>query len=109
QDIVITATNSNVPVLEGEWLAPGQHVTSIVGSNVGLLNAGHTATKRRELDDTSVSRAARIGIVSKEQARHDEQADIFEQAQRGICDWDAVVELTELLEPGKSYVAGGEE
>jgi hypothetical protein len=99
QDIVITATNSNVPVLEGGWLTPGQHVTSIVGSNVGLFNAGQTATKRRELDDESVRRAARIGIVSKEQAQRDEQADIYEQGLRGVCDWDSVVELTELLVP----------
>ena len=36
-DVIICATNSNVPVFDGDWLVPGQHVTSIVSSNVGLI------------------------------------------------------------------------
>src|SRR6185436_8383786 len=36
-DIILCATNSNVPVFDGNWLMPGQHVTSIVSSNIGLL------------------------------------------------------------------------
>ncbi|HEY3151265.1 MAG TPA: hypothetical protein VGK65_06340, partial [Candidatus Binatia bacterium] len=36
-DIVLTATNSSVPVFDGNWLQAGQHVTTIVGSNVGLV------------------------------------------------------------------------
>ena len=35
-DIVLACTNSSVPVFDGDWLVPGQHVTSIVGSNVGV-------------------------------------------------------------------------
>ena len=34
-DVVLTATNSNVPVFDGAWLEPGMHVTSIMGGNVG--------------------------------------------------------------------------
>ena len=29
-DVILCATNSNVPVFDGNWLVPGQHVTSIV-------------------------------------------------------------------------------
>src|ERR1044071_7285234 len=31
-DVILCATNSNVPVFDGGWLRPGQHVTSIVSS-----------------------------------------------------------------------------
>ncbi|MBM2805969.1 MAG: ornithine cyclodeaminase, partial [Deltaproteobacteria bacterium] len=38
-DIVLAATNTNVPVFSGAWLREGTHVTSIVGSNVGMVEA----------------------------------------------------------------------
>src|ERR1051325_1104724 len=42
-DLVVCATGSNVPVLYGEWLAPGAHATSRVGSNKKPLLAGLVA------------------------------------------------------------------
>jgi alanine dehydrogenase len=56
-DVIICATNSNVPVFEGEWLIPGQHVTSIVSSNIGLLKRGFVHEMRREIDDRTLERA----------------------------------------------------
>jgi ornithine cyclodeaminase/alanine dehydrogenase-like protein (mu-crystallin family) len=53
-DVLLTATNSNVPVFSGEWLQAGAHVTSIMGGNVGLACAGVAAKPRRELDDTTI-------------------------------------------------------
>src|SRR5690606_27704699 len=50
-DIICLATGSNVPVLFGEWLEPGQHVTSIVASNKGVLAQGSVSRPRREFDD----------------------------------------------------------
>ena len=35
-DVIVCATNSNVPVFDGNSLEPGQHVTSIVSSNISL-------------------------------------------------------------------------
>jgi len=35
-DVILAATNASVPVFDGNWLEPGQHVTSIVGSNARL-------------------------------------------------------------------------
>ena len=52
-DIILTATNSSVPVFDGNWLEPGQHVTTIVGSNVGLVKGAFAAAKRREIDDAT--------------------------------------------------------
>lgn len=102
-DIVLTATNSNVPVFDGTDLRPGQHVTSIVGSNMGLVKAGHARAQRRELDDATLLGANRIGLVSKGQAIHDRQGDIFAQVESGQLSWDNVVELTELASgaPGR--------
>src|SRR5262249_60822769 len=56
-DVVLAATNSSVPVFDGNWLEPGQHVTTIVGRNVGLEKGGFTAAKKREIDDTTRARS----------------------------------------------------
>lgn len=56
-DVILCATNSNVPVFDGNWLVPGQHVTSIVSSNIGLLKRGHVKEMRREVDDRTLERA----------------------------------------------------
>jgi ornithine cyclodeaminase/alanine dehydrogenase-like protein (mu-crystallin family) len=102
-DIILTATNSNVPVFDGTLLRPGQHVTSIVGSNRGLVATGRVSAGRRELDDATLIGANRIGIVSKAQAIHDQQADIYDQVVAGDLSWDDIVELTDLVSgtPGR--------
>jgi len=96
-DIVLAATNTNVPVLNGAWLREGTHVTSIVGSNVGMVQAGVIAQKRRELDDETLACAAIIGIASRALAEQDQQADVYEQVQSGLISWDKVVELKEIV------------
>lgn len=52
-DIVACATNSHDPVLDGDWLAPGQHVGSVQG---------------HELDGRTLERAALIVVRSREPA-----------------------------------------
>ena len=42
-DIVVCATNSNVPVFDGSLLEPGQHVVTVVGSNSALVEGGLNA------------------------------------------------------------------
>ena len=96
-DIILTATNSSVPVFDGNWLEPGVHVTTIVGSNVGLVKGGFTRAKRREIDDTTVQRSDVIGIASVQQAIQDEQADIFDPVQKGIIRWEQIIEIGEIL------------
>ncbi len=96
-DIILAATNTNVPVFSGEWLVEGMHVTSIVGSNVGMVQAGVIAHKRRELDDETLKRAAVIGIASRELAMQDQQGDIYDQVESGELSWDAVAELREIV------------
>jgi alanine dehydrogenase len=96
-DSVLAATNSNVPVFNGEWLREGIHVTSIVGSNAGMVQAGVIAQKRRELDDATLTRAAVIGIASRELAIQDQQGDIYDQVEAGQLSWNAIVELREIV------------
>jgi ornithine cyclodeaminase/alanine dehydrogenase-like protein (mu-crystallin family) len=96
-DIVLTATNSSVPVFDGNWLEPGQHVTTIVGSNVGLVKGGFTAAKRREIDDATLARSDVHGIVSIQQAIQDEQADIYDPVERGVIRWEQLVEIGGIL------------
>ncbi len=96
-DIVLSATNSSVPVFDGNWLEPGVHVTSIVGSNVGLVKGGFIKAKRREIDDATLSRSDIIGIASVQQAIQDEQGDIFDPVERGIIRWEQLIEISQIM------------
>jgi alanine dehydrogenase len=104
-DIVLTATNASVPVLDGRWLEEGAHITSIVSSNVGLVKGGFIPKKRRELDDETIRRSDVIVVCSKSQAIQDEQGDLFDPVQSGILSWDKIRELSALLNgeaPGRA-------
>ncbi len=96
-DLICLATGSNVPVLLGEWLEKGQHVTSIVASNKGVLAQGSVSRPRREFDDAVIARADRVIATLKEQAIMDEQADLFEPVARGITSWEKISDLGELV------------
>lgn len=96
-DLICLATGSNVPVLFGAWLSPGQHVTSIVASNKGVLQQGSVARPRREFDDAVIARADRVIATLKEQAIMDEQADLFEPVAKGVTSWDRIANLGELM------------
>jgi alanine dehydrogenase len=96
-DVILTATNSSVPVFDGNWLEPGVHVTTIVGSNVGLVKGGFASAKRREIDDATLNKSDLLAIVSIQQAMQDEQADIYDPVQRGLIKWDQLIEVGEIL------------
>lgn len=96
-DLIVCATGSNVPVLYGEWLEPGQHVTSIVGSNKELVQEGLVARPRRELDDEVLKRANVIVATLRQQGIYDEQGDFIEPIAQGLLSWEDVVDLGALL------------
>jgi ornithine cyclodeaminase/alanine dehydrogenase-like protein (mu-crystallin family) len=96
-DLICLATGTNVPVLCGDWLEPGQHVTSIVASNKGVFLQGSVSRPRREFDDAVIARADRVVATLKEQAIMDEQADLFEPVENGVTSWDAIADLGELV------------
>lgn len=104
-DVVVCATNTNVPVLMGEWLEPGQHVSSIVGSNIQLVRAGWLDAPRREVDDRVIARADVIAVNSREAVVQDEQGDLFEPMAKGIIALDDLAELGEIAlgqKPGRT-------
>jgi ornithine cyclodeaminase len=96
-DIVLAATNSSVPVFDGDWLQPGQHVTSIVGSNVGLLRSKQRTRKRREIDDRTVARMDVIAAASREQAIEDQQGDLFDPVESGIIALEDIKNVGDIL------------
>jgi alanine dehydrogenase len=96
-DLIVCATGSNVPVLFGEWLEPGVHVTSIVGSNKELLAEGLVSKPRRELDDDVLAKAQVIVATLKQQGIQDEQGDFVEPIRNGVVKWDDVRELAALV------------
>jgi ornithine cyclodeaminase/alanine dehydrogenase-like protein (mu-crystallin family) len=54
-DIVVTATSSRQPILRGQWLAPGQHVTAIGADDPG----------KAELDPACFARADLLAVDSR--------------------------------------------
>ena len=96
-DLVICATGSNVPVLYGDWLEQGQHVTSIVGSNKELLLEGLVSSPRRELDDKVLTRADVVIATLRQQGICDEQGDFVEPISRGLLKWEDIKDLSSLL------------
>ena len=94
--IIVTATSSAQPILEGAWIAPGAHVNA-VGSN---------RAERRELDDEAVRRAGVIVVDSIEQARL-EAGDLL--AVDGGVPLERAVELKEVVtgrHPGRQDDSG---
>jgi len=96
-DLIICATSSNVPVLYGDWLEEGQHVTSIVGSNKELLQEGLLSSPRRELDDNVLTRADVIVATLRQQGIQDEQGDFLEPIGKGLLRWENIKDLSSLL------------
>jgi alanine dehydrogenase len=86
QDIVVTVTTSQDPVLRGEWLEPGALVCA-VGANV---------PRARELDNAVLERAVFVCCDSIEQCKL-EAGDLIEPVERGVLDWLEVHELHEVV------------
>ncbi len=88
-DLVVLATNTSAPIIDGGWLAPGAHVVSIV--------SGDDRQQRRELDDETMRRAAVVFANSKEVAQNQNQGDLCVPVARGILQWEAIHDLSELV------------
>ncbi len=104
-DVVLCATNTNVPLFDGDWLEPGQHVTGIIGSNVALVKAGFLKSRRREVDDKTAARADVIVTNLRESLVSEEQGDLFEPIEKGLIKLEDVHELGDLAagkHPGRA-------
>lgn len=96
-EILLVCTNSNTPVLEGADLSPGVHVTSIVHSNKELVEAGLLPAMRKEVDDETLRRAGLVVTTSKAQEELDRPAVLYGAAERGVIEWGAVREVSDVL------------
>lgn len=89
-DIVTTATNSNEPVFDGDWLTPGTHVNTMLGGGDPFL-------PRRETDDKTVARSDIIVVNSKESIKLDKQPEFHKALLRGVLRWEDIYEVGDLL------------
>jgi alanine dehydrogenase len=88
-DLVVAATNTSEPIVDGHWLAPGAHVISIV--------SGDDKLQRRELDDETLRRATIVVANSKQVARDQNQGDLSMPVKAGILRWEQIHDLSELI------------
>lgn len=84
--VVNIMTKSTSPVLNGDWLQPGQHVNA----------AGSNALSRAEIDAKTVQRAKFIAVDSRGTARN-ECGDLIAAVETGKLSWDTLPEIGEVL------------
>jgi ornithine cyclodeaminase len=84
-DIVCTATNSSVPVFDGQALRPGTHINPI----------GSFTLEMRELDEETFRRAARV-VVDSRAAALAEAGEVVWAIRQGILREANLVELGEI-------------
>ncbi len=64
---------------------------------VASIGGSDASNKRREIDDECIRRADVYLVHSKEVAKNDQSPDVWEVAQKGIVQWDAIGELQDLV------------
>jgi ornithine cyclodeaminase/alanine dehydrogenase-like protein (mu-crystallin family) len=86
KDIIITATTSRDPVLNGNWVPQGAHINAVGSNFLG----------KAELDAGAVRRCTAVVVDSKDQARI--EAGDFQQAiEEGALHWQDVRELGQIV------------
>jgi ornithine cyclodeaminase len=85
-DVVVTITTSALPVFDGNWLAPGCHVTA----------AGSNSLNRREIDETTLRRASVVCVDSRPTALL-EAGDLLPALEKGRVHERQLLELGELV------------
>ena len=85
-DLIVTATSSQEPVLNKDWIAPGAHINAI----------GTHSPNSREIDGATMA-AARVFVDRRESALN-ESGDYLLAAKEGLINPDSIVgEIGELL------------
>jgi len=96
-DIVMCATNSSQPVFDGNWLEPGQLVTTLVNTD--------GVHRRTEADATTMLRSDFIVLNSKEAAKMNQQRELLDLIEGGSFGWDKVCEMGQVItgaHPGRT-------
>ena len=95
--VVVTITTAVTPLFAGDWLEAGAHVTA----------AGSNALIRREIDEKTIQRAARICVDSRATALR-EAGDLLPALEKGRLHEGQLVELGEVIggiRPGRGAPA----
>ncbi len=85
-DIVVAATSSSTPVIQGAWLTSGVHVNAMGANRVDA----------RELDDEVLRGTTFVAADSKEQARL-EAGDLVQPIRDGLLTWDRIHEISDVV------------
>lgn len=85
-DIVVTITTSSNPVFSADWLEEGTHITA----------AGSNSLIRREIDEATVRRAARIVVDSRPTALR-EAGDLLPLLEKGRLHDGQLIEIGEVM------------
>jgi len=93
--IVITATSSQQPVLQADWLAPGTLVAAM-GSNW---------LEKSELDVATVAQATRV-VCDDIVCCQKEAGDLHQAAEQGAFDWAVAENLAAVVAEGASPPSG---
>lgn len=86
KDIIVTATSSREPVLNGHWIAEGTHINAVGSNFLG----------KAELDTVCLRRAESIVVDSKDQARI-EAGDFVQALEDGSIHWSDIHELGHVI------------
>lgn len=92
-EVIVLATTSRTPVINGEWLTNGSLVVSI----------GWVGKDSREVDDETLRRSDKLVVDSRE-AVLQESGDIIDPLKRGVIRGDEIFELGEVVagfKPGR--------
>lgn len=96
-DIVMCATNSSEPVFDGNWLEPGQFVTTIANTD--------GVHRRTEADPATMIRSDLIVLNNRETAVNNQQRELLDLIDEGKVQWDKICELGDVLigkHPGRA-------
>src|SRR5262249_20196663 len=86
KDLIITATTSREPVLNGHWIAEGTHLNAVGSNFLGKV----------EMDAVTVRRCDAIVEDSKDQARL-EAGDFVQALEEGSIHWVDIHELGQVI------------
>jgi ornithine cyclodeaminase/alanine dehydrogenase-like protein (mu-crystallin family) len=96
-DIVLCATSANSPVFEGSLFKPGQHVSTIVGADVELVEAGQTPELGREIHNETIRRTDIYAANLVAQGKQNRQRDLQVPVQEGVIKLDDVFDLPDII------------
>jgi ornithine cyclodeaminase/alanine dehydrogenase-like protein (mu-crystallin family) len=102
-DIILCSTSSNTPVFDGNWLTPGQLITTTQSTPRPRQPLARHAKKpadvirRGDIDPVAMVRADAICVLNEEMLLNENQREILDVIEDGRVSWDKVYDLGEAL------------